>query len=80
MGNKKFTNVLKIDFNFLKNYSLSGLSQHTTYNITLAARNLEGVGPADSVVLRTEDGGNQCSSIATKPINILWIRTSSRQY
>ena len=40
-----------------QNYSLSGLRQHTTYNISLAARNLEGVGPADSVMLKTEDGG-----------------------
>jgi len=31
--------------------------QHTTYEITLAARNLEGTGPKDIVILKTEDGG-----------------------
>ena len=31
--------------------------QHTTYEITLAARNLEGTGPKDIIILKTEDGG-----------------------
>jgi hypothetical protein len=43
---------------FIQNYSLSGLQQHTNYILTLAAKNLEGMGPEDSIQLRTEDGGN----------------------
>ena len=38
-------------------YSLSGLLPHTTYIITLAAKNLEGTGPEAVIELRTEDGG-----------------------
>ena len=38
-------------------YSLAGLQAHTTYIITLAAKNLEGTGPEAVIELRTEDGG-----------------------
>jgi hypothetical protein len=41
----------------VQNYSLSGLQQHTNYILSLAAKNLEGTGPEDSIQLRTEDGG-----------------------
>ena len=40
-----------------QNYSLSGLLPHTTYIITLAAKNLEGMGPEAVIELRTENGG-----------------------
>ena len=40
-----------------QNYSLTGLSRHTDYIVTVAARNLEGLGPEAVIELRTEDGG-----------------------
>lgn len=40
-----------------QNYSLTGLSRHTDYIVTVAARNLEGLGPEAIIELRTEDGG-----------------------
>ena len=40
-----------------QNYSLTGLSRHTDYIVTVAARNLEGLGPEATIQLRTEDGG-----------------------
>ena len=39
-----------------QNYSLASLMRHTTYLVTLAARNLEGTGPRATIELRTEDG------------------------
>ena len=38
-------------------YSLNGLQRHTNYILTVAAKNLEGLGPEASIQLRTEDGG-----------------------
>ena len=40
-----------------QNYSVTGLSRHTEYLVTVAAKNLEGLGPEASIQLRTEDGG-----------------------
>ena len=40
-----------------QNYSVTGLSRHTDYLVTVAAKNLEGLGPEASIQLRTEDGG-----------------------
>ena len=42
-----------------QNYSLTGLSRHTDYIVTVAARNLEGLGPEAIIKLRTEDGGQK---------------------
>eukprot|EP00090_Calanus_glacialis_P045884 TRINITY_DN8764_c0_g1_i5.p1 TRINITY_DN8764_c0_g1~~TRINITY_DN8764_c0_g1_i5.p1 ORF type:complete len:888 (-),score=166.51 TRINITY_DN8764_c0_g1_i5:697-3360(-) len=39
-----------------QNYSLNGLLRHTNYIVTLAAKNLEGMGPEAAIELRTEDG------------------------
>ena len=46
-----------IIFPSFQNYSLTGLSRHTDYIVTVAARNLEGLGPEAVIELRTEDGG-----------------------
>ena len=43
--------------NHSQNYSLNGLLRHTNYIVTVAAKNLEGLGPEASIQLRTEDGG-----------------------
>ena len=40
-----------------QNYSLAGLLRHTNYIVSVAAKNLEGLGPAATIELRTEDGG-----------------------
>ena len=40
-----------------QNFSLTGLLRHTNYVLTVAAKNLEGLGPEASIELRTEDGG-----------------------
>ena len=42
----------------LQNYSITGLKRHTNYEVTVAAKNLEGLGPPATIQLRTEDGGN----------------------
>ena len=48
-----------IMFPSFQNYSLTGLSRHTDYIVTVAARNLEGLGPEAVIELRTEDGGQR---------------------
>ncbi len=40
-----------------QNYTISRLEKHTTYLVTITAKNLMGLGPAASMELRTEDGG-----------------------
>ena len=40
-----------------QNYTLEGLDKHTDYLVTVSAKNLKGLGPEDSIELRTEDGG-----------------------
>ena len=52
-----FLHVLNIILPIFQNYSLTGLSRHTDYIVTVAARNLEGLGPEAIIELRTEDGG-----------------------
>ena len=52
-----FLHVLNIILPIFQNYSLTGLSRHTEYIVTVAARNLEGLGPEAIIELRTEDGG-----------------------
>ena len=41
----------------MQNYTLEGLDKHTDYLVTVSAKNLKGLGPEDSIELRTEDGG-----------------------
>ena len=43
-------------------FSLSGLLPHTTYILTLAAKNLEGLGPEAVIELRTEAGGEHTNN------------------
>lgn len=40
-----------------QNYTLENLEKHTDYIVSVAAKNLKGFGPEDSIELRTEDGG-----------------------
>ncbi len=47
----------------LQNYTIGGLQKHTTYAITLAAKNLKGLGPNATIELRTEDGGARAQSV-----------------
>ena len=57
-SNKKKTKLTFSSFrSFFQNYSLEGLEKHTDYLVTVAAKNLKGLGPEDSIELRTEDGG-----------------------
>ena len=45
-----------------QNYTIGNLQKHTNYVITLAAKNLKGLGPNATIELRTEDGGNSCAT------------------
>ena len=47
-----------------QNYTIGNLQKHTNYVITLAAKNLKGLGPNATIELRTEDGGNSCEEDA----------------
>ena len=40
-----------------QNYTIGNLQKHTNYLVTLAAKNLKGLGPNATIELRTEDGG-----------------------
>ena len=51
-----------------QNYSVTGLSRHTEYLVTVAAKNLEGLGPEASIQLRTEDGGITLYMLETHPL------------
>ena len=51
-----------------QNYSVTGLSRHTDYLVTVAAKNLEGLGPEASIQLRTEDGGITSYMLETHPL------------
>ena len=51
----------------VQNYSLTGLSRHTNYLVTIAAKNLEGLGPEASIQLRTEDGGITLYNVENRP-------------
>ena len=42
---------------FFQNYTIGNLQKHTNYIVTLAAKNLKGLGPNATIELRTEDGG-----------------------
>ena len=42
----------------LQNYTIGNLQKHTNYVVTLAAKNLKGIGPNATIELRTEDGGD----------------------
>ena len=44
-------------FSSFQNYTLKKLEKHTNYIVTIAAKNYVGLGPADVIELRTEDGG-----------------------
>ena len=44
-------------FSPFQNYTLKRLEKHTNYIVTIAAKNYVGLGPADVIELRTEDGG-----------------------
>ena len=43
-------------------FSLSGLLPHTTYILSLAAKNLKGLGPEAVIELRTETGGENTNN------------------
>ena len=50
-------NTIILTFLSFQNYTLRQLLKHTNYVITLAAKNLKGLGPNATIELRTEDGG-----------------------
>ncbi len=62
----------------LQNYTLRNLQKHTNYVITLAVKNLKGVGPNATVDLRTEDGGISHFGIwhSRRPVSIAVLPAS----
>ena len=61
-----------------QNFSLSGLLPHTTYILTLAAKNLEGLGPEAVIELRTETEGEKTNNELGNNKNLLHSTTTAK--
>ncbi|XP_040572850.2 putative receptor-type tyrosine-protein phosphatase mosPTP-1 isoform X2 [Lepeophtheirus salmonis] len=78
MNTRKESITIKEDVLRIQNYTLSNLQKHTEYRVSIAAKNLNGIGPEASIELRTEDGvpleprSPRIREISARSIELTW--------
>ena len=70
---KTFVNIIDETFK-MQNITIFGLVNQANYEVTIAAKNLEGLGPETSVMVRTEGG------VPSAPRNLTVSQISSNQF